>query len=181
MSILTSQLLIEAMIGGASTLYRKCYLPTTRLVLAGRGPTVVSLAAIASQLEWDIVVCTPDGPTSAAVAPFAATVHHLASPDQFKISAIDAATAVVLLFHDHDWEPPILALCEKSPAFYVGALGSRRTHKHRKLILERGGTREAFIASIRSPVGLPIGGQSPPEIALSIAAEILSVSPTPAR
>lgn len=153
----------------------RSYPPTTRILIAGRGPQVDLVAQYATLLEWDIAVVSPDEATLKRNALLASTTRHLKSPADFDASGlVDAATAVVLLFHDHDWEPPILAACEASPAFYIGALGSRAAHAQRLQLLRERGCSEAFIGRIRAPVGLAIGGKSPPEIALAIAAEILS-------
>jgi len=74
--------------------------------------------------------------------------------------------------HDHDNEPAILETVLRSDCFYVGALGSRTTHKRRVEHLEQLGVPAKQIGSIHGPVGLAIGARSPHEIALSILAEI---------
>lgn len=156
------------------------YRPMPRILIAGRGIQVDLVARYAALLSWDIVVASPDDATLERNTPLTSSCRHLTRPEDFEpVGIIDGATAVVLLFHDHDWEPAILAACEASPAFYIGALGSRATHANRKQLLKLRGCREAFIGSIRSPIGLAIGGKSPPEIALAIVAEILSCIPQP--
>ena len=153
------------------------YSPALRIVIAGRGVGVDYVAALARTLEWEVMVASPDEATLARVAPVANATHHLTTPGDFDPAWIDSHSAVVLLFHDHEWEPPILAACERTPAFYVGALGSRRTHAQRMQLLELSGCMAAFIASIHSPAGLDIGAMNPPEIALAIVAEILAARP----
>jgi xanthine dehydrogenase accessory factor len=86
----------------------------------------------------------------------------------------DAATAVVTLTHDPKLDDPGLIAALRSPAFYVGALGSRKTHGRRIERLQAEGFGDAEIARIHAPVGLPIGGISPGEIAVSIMAEIIA-------
>jgi len=80
----------------------------------------------------------------------------------------DSATAVVTLTHDPKLDDPGLAAALRSPAFYVGALGSRKTHGRRVERLRAEGFDDETIARIHAPVGLPIGAISPGEIAVSV-------------
>jgi xanthine dehydrogenase accessory factor len=161
---------------GDDVFYSKVYLPPLRVIVAGRGVNVDYVARFAHQLEWDVCVATPDHGTIDRVAPFARHCQHLTRPEDFDASGIDPYTAVILLFHDHEWEPTILSKCQGQPAFFVGALGSRRTHSMRKMMLEELGCDPAFINSIRGPVGLSLGAKNPAEIAVAIVGEILSES-----
>ena len=156
--------------------FTRAYYPVTRLLIAGRGINVDFVARLAHDLEWDIVVASPDQQTLARLAAIA-RIQHLTNPDDFDPALIDARSAVVLVFHDHDWEPAILAKCAATPAFYVGALGSRRTHGQRRDLLAMRGVPLAFIEQIHSPIGLDIGAKNPAEIALAIVAEIMSLIP----
>ena len=87
--------------------------------------------------------------------------------------APDSGTAVVTLTHDPKLDDPALEVALKSDAFYVGALGSRRTHAKRKERLAALGISDAQFARINGPVGLNIGARSPAEIAVSILAQIV--------
>ena len=87
----------------------------------------------------------------------------------------DSRTAVVTLTHDPKLDDPALDRALKSPAFYIGALGSRRTHAARLKRLRELGHSDAALARIRGPVGLNIEAVTAPEIALSIIAEIVAV------
>jgi len=87
----------------------------------------------------------------------------------------DRRTAVVTLTHDPKIDDPALNAALDSPAFYIGALGSRRNHKHRLERLAAGGREATELTRIRGPVGLDIGGNHPNEIAISILAEIIAV------
>jgi xanthine dehydrogenase accessory factor len=101
--------------------------------------------------------------------------------DQF---APDARTAVVTLTHDPKLDDPALDRALKSDAFYIGALGSRRTHAARLNRLRELGHSDAAMARIRGPVGLNIEAVTAPEIALSIIAEVVAVrrnAPLPAK
>ena len=87
----------------------------------------------------------------------------------------DTRTAVVTLTHDPKLDDPALDHALKSPAFYIGSLGSRRTHAARLKRLRELGHGEAALARIQGPVGLNIEAVTAPEIALSIIAELVAV------
>ena len=87
---------------------------------------------------------------------------------------LDAATALVALSHDPKLDDPALELALPAPLFYIGALGSRRTHEKRLERLRAAGL-DALVGRIHSPIGLDLGGRSPAEIAVSILAEIIQV------
>jgi len=93
----------------------------------------------------------------------------------------DHRTAIVALTHDPKLDDPAIRFALASPAFYVGALGSRRTHEKRVTrLLEYGVEREA-VDRISAPIGLSIGARTPEEIAVSIIAEIVSALRVPAQ
>jgi xanthine dehydrogenase accessory factor len=97
----------------------------------------------------------------------------------------DHRTAIVTLTHDPKLDDPALAAAVSSPAFYIGALGSRRTQERRLERLRSQGFDAAALARIHGPVGLAIGAKSPAEIAIAILAQIIQVrcapsAPTPA-
>jgi len=89
--------------------------------------------------------------------------------------APDRRTAVVTLTHDPKLDDPALQTALRSPAFYIGALGSKKTHAARQGRLARAGFSQEEIARINGPVGLSIGALSPAEIAVSILAQITAV------
>ena len=95
-------------------------------------------------------------------------------PDEaLQTYGVDARTAVVLLTHDPKLDDPALELALRSEAFYIGALGSKRTHEKRCLRLQEKGFSKGQIARINGPVGLNIGAATPAEIATSIMAEMV--------
>ncbi len=155
--------------------FSRAYLPNIRLVAAGRGHALTSIVRQAHMLGWDIVAQSPDNDELNEIGHLTASTRHLSGPSAFDAGCLDAWSAGVVLFHDHDWEPDILTEMLASPAFYTGALGSRRTHQARCEILEARGVAQQDLARIRAPVGLDIGGLNPPEITLSILAEITAV------
>ena len=86
---------------------------------------------------------------------------------------LDTRTALVLLTHDPKLDDPALHIALNSDAFYIGALGSTRTHAKRVARLEEAGFSADQIARIKAPVGLDIGSAGPPEIAVSILAQMV--------
>jgi xanthine dehydrogenase accessory factor len=88
---------------------------------------------------------------------------------------LDESTYVVALTHDEKIDNPALAVALNSPARYVGALGSKKTHAKRVAALQEMGVSDEQIAQIRAPIGISIGARRPEEIAVSIIAEIVSV------
>jgi xanthine dehydrogenase accessory factor len=87
---------------------------------------------------------------------------------------LDARTAVVTLTHDPKLDDPAIYAALAAPVFYIGCLGSTKTHAKRLDRLRAAGVGEADIARLHAPVGLAIGARSPGEIAVSILAQIVS-------
>ena len=92
--------------------------------------------------------------------------------DALSAAELDSRCAVVTLTHDPKIDDPALHAALASPAFYVGSLGSRRTHGKRIERLAADGVAQEAIARIHAPIGLDIGAETAPEIAASIVAEL---------
>ena len=88
--------------------------------------------------------------------------------------APNASTAIAVLTHDPKLDDPALVAALRSPAFYVGALGSRRTQEKRRARLLEAGMTEAELSRLHAPIGLDLGGRSPEEIALAVVAQIVA-------
>ncbi|MFJ8165682.1 XdhC family protein [Streptomyces sp. NPDC096136] len=88
---------------------------------------------------------------------------------------LDGRTAVCVLTHDAKFDVPVLTLALRLPLAYVGAMGSRRTHAERTERLRAEGVTEVELARLRSPIGLDLGGRTPEETAVAIAAELTAV------
>jgi xanthine dehydrogenase accessory factor len=93
----------------------------------------------------------------------------------FRKVGLDHATCVCLLTHDPKFDEPALEAALRSPACYVGAIGSRKTQAHRRERLRALGFSDAEVARLHGPIGLDLGGRAPEEIALAIMAEITAV------
>ena len=93
--------------------------------------------------------------------------------DYLASTRIDERTVITVLTHDPKFDVPLLEVALRSPAGYIGAMGSRRTHDDRLARLRETGLGEAELARLRSPIGLDLGARTPEETAISIAAEIV--------
>ncbi len=93
--------------------------------------------------------------------------------DELAAGRVDERTALCVLTHDPKFDVPLLEVALRSPAGYVGAMGSRRTHDDRHAKLREAGVDEAGLARLHSPIGLDLGARTPEETAVSIAAEIV--------
>jgi xanthine dehydrogenase accessory factor len=147
--------------------------PPLRLVLVGAVHIAQPLSRMAALAGWDVTVIDPRG-AFATEERFPGITLSDEWPDEAMAAlAPDTRTAVVTLTHDPKLDDPALEVALRSPAFYVGALGSRKTHAARVGRLKEAGLDDAAIARIHGPVGLPLGGRAPAEIAVAILAQIV--------
>jgi len=146
--------------------------PPLRLILVGAVHIAQPLARMGALAAYDVTVVDPrEAFASDARFPDVSLV--TAWPDDaLRSLAPDARTALVTLTHDPKLDDPALHVALKSPCFYIGSLGSKKTHAARLERLTEAGFTEAEKARIHGPVGLSIGARSPAEIAISIMAEI---------
>jgi len=155
---------------------RECFIniynPPLRLIIIGAVHIAQALAPMAEQAGYDVVIVDPRT-AFATVQRFERERLDTRWPDvALPEIGMDARTALVALTHDPKLDDPALHLAVASPAFYIGALGSTRTHAKRVERLSEDGMSEDGIARISAPVGLPLGGVGPVEIAVSILAEM---------
>ncbi len=149
--------------------------PRLRLIVVGAVHIAQALVPMAAGLGYAVTVVDPRR-AFATEERFGAGVTLVDDwPDEAMARlAPDSRSAVVTLTHDPKLDDPALEVALRSPAFYVGALGSRRTHAKRLARLAEAGLTEAECARIAAPIGLSIGAVTAPEIALSIMAEIVA-------
>jgi len=153
--------------------FRRLYRPPPRLVLVGRGPILPLAAHMAALNGYYVVVLTDDVHAADQAAPFCAEPPRGCGPGDLAAVPLDAATAVVTLFHDHDVELPVLRRALRAPVFHIGALGSKVTHAARLARLADEGFDEATLARIDGPAGVPIYAANPPEVSTSIVAGVI--------
>ncbi len=153
-------------------LFLNVYAPTARLVIIGAVHISQALAPIAQSLGYDVTVVDPRtafaSPERFPDVPLIAEWPDVALPPL----NIDPYTAFVALTHDPKIDDPALLHAFERDCFYIGALGSRKTHGKRAERLRGQGAKDSDIGRIHAPIGLPIGAVSPSEIAVSIMAEI---------
>jgi xanthine dehydrogenase accessory factor len=145
------------------------------MVIVGGVHIAIALAAMAKSLGFQTVVVDPRKAFGNRERFSQVDELIQAWPNEaFREIELSSSTAVVVLTHDPKIDDPALINALSSPAFYVGALGSRKTHQVRRKRLVDAGVPEAKVNQIRAPIGLDIGAQSPEEIAVSIMAEIVA-------
>ena len=158
---------------GGQKIFLNVYVPPARLIIVGAVHIAQSLAPIATMLDFDVTVVDPRGAwATGSRFPGVKVVQEWAD-EAFEKMGLDASTAVVTLTHDPKLDDPALEAALRSDVFYVGALGSKRTHAKRKERLAEAGFTDEQFARIRGPVGLNIGAKSPAEIAVSILGQII--------
>lgn len=150
------------------------FVPQLRLVIAGRGWEVAALARAGQWLDCEVVVASQEPATLEACRSHAAQTILLKSPTRVPDLGLDQWSAFVCLFHEHEWEAALLLDALRSPAFYVGALGSRPTHLKRLDTLRELGAGPDDVERLRAPIGL-FAAREPRMIALSTLAEIASL------
>lgn len=146
--------------------------PPVRILVTGAVHISQALAPMARLLDHDVIVVDPRTAFATQERFPDVELHALWPDDVLPRLGVDRYTAFVALTHDPKIDDPALAHALRSECFYIGALGSRKTHASRVGRLQAMGFDEATIARIRAPIGLPIGAISPAEIALSMMGEI---------
>lgn len=144
-----------------------------KLYIVGAVHIAQPLSQIAALSAFDVTVIDPR--TAFATSERFPNLHLVAAwPDEALADLpLDRRTAVVTLTHDPKLDDPALVAALRSDAFYIGALGSKKTHAARVARLKTAGFDDTAIARINGPVGLDIGAVSPAEIAVSIMAQIV--------
>ncbi len=154
---------------------RALFGPRWRLLIVGAGQFSRLLAQMALALDFEVICCDPRE-DEATVWDVPGTRFSRSMPDDLALELqLDPHSAVVALTHDPKLDDMVLLEALKSPAFYVGALGSRGNTAKRKERLALFDLAPDEIARLHGPIGLPLGGRMPAEIAVAILAEIIAV------
>ena len=153
----------------------RVYNPPLRMLIIGAVHTAQFLVPLAQMLDYDITIIDPRGAFATEVR-FPDTKMVAEWPDEvLPQMGLDARTAMIALTHDPKIDDVALRLALASECFYIGALGSTRTHAKRLERLKAAGIGDEALARIHAPIGLDIGSQGPAEIALSIMGQVTAV------
>ncbi|HRP98269.1 MAG TPA: XdhC family protein [Rhodocyclaceae bacterium] len=163
--------LVETATG--EVLFVRCHVAAQRLVIVGAVHITQALAPMAAIAGFEVVVVDPRRAFATPERLPGVTLVTEWPDEALERIGLDAGTAVVTLTHDPKLDDPALLSAVTSPVFYIGALGSPRTHARRIERLTEAGCTADALARIHAPVGLDLGGRTPPEIAVSILAQLV--------
>ena len=161
---------------GENTVFVSSFAPRPRMYVFGAIDFASAVASIGRFLGYHVTVCD-------ARAKFV-TPERFPEADELVVdwpdrllarSPVDERTAICVLTHDHKFDVPLLKAALGGPAGYIGAMGSRRTKEARDELLRAEGVTDEQLTRIHAPIGLKIGSRSPEEVAVAVAAEIISV------
>jgi xanthine dehydrogenase accessory factor len=172
-SLHTAEGAVEFRFDGANLL--KVFGPAWRLVVIGAGQLSRFVAQMAQALDYEVIVCDPREEYAAHWQTADAALDTRSPDDAVRALACDARSAVLALTHEPTLDDLALMEALVTPAFYVGALGSRANNAKRRARLASLELPQAAIARLHGPVGLPIGSRTPAEIAIAILAELTAV------
>ncbi|MEP6994609.1 MAG: XdhC family protein [Acidobacteriota bacterium] len=149
--------------------------PPPRLIVVGGVHIAIPLISLAKTLGFKTILIDPrEGFANAARFPHADRIISVWPARALEEVGLDSSTAVAVLTHDPKLDDPALMTALRSPAFYVGALGSSRSQEKRRQRLQDAGLSESAISRLYAPIGLDLGGRSPEEIALAVMAQIVT-------
>ncbi len=162
--------------GEKAGVFRRRFEPDLRFLVFGKGPEAWTFAGLVQSAGYPNVLLSPDAETLALGGQSGNDTCHLTSARFPEDLPVDDRTAIVLFFHDHDWEPPILAHAVTTPAFYIGAQGSQRARDTRLSELRALGVAASDLDRLHGPVGLIPSARDAGTLAVSVLAEILAVA-----
>ncbi|MEU8379685.1 XdhC/CoxI family protein [Streptosporangium sp. NPDC048865] len=158
------------------SVFVQSFAPPPRMLVFGAIDFAAAVARVGKFLGYHVVVCD--------ARPVFATAKRFPEADEVVVkwphdyltsTVVDERTAICVLTHDPKFDVPLLEVALRTPAGYVGAMGSRRTHEDRLTRLAQAGLGEAELKRLRSPIGLDLGARTPEETAISIAAELIQL------
>ena len=162
--------------GDELAVFVNSFAPPPRMLVFGAIDFAAAVARIGKFLGYRVTVCD--------ARPVFATRSRFPDADEVVVdwphrvlagAEVDARTVICVLTHDPKFDVPVLEVALRTPAGYVGAMGSRRTHEDRLERLRAAGLTELELSRLRSPIGLDLGARTPEETAVSIAAELIQL------
>ena len=162
--------------GDELSVFVNAFAPPPRMLVFGAIDFAAAVARVGKFLGYHVTVCD--------ARQVFATKSRFPDADEVIVewphrflagTSIDSRTVICVLTHDPKFDVPLLEVALRTPAGYIGAMGSRRTHEDRIERLREVGLTEAELARLRSPIGLDLGARTPEETAVSIAAELIQL------
>ena len=152
------------------------FAPPPQMLVFGAIDFAAAVARVGKFLGYRVTVCDARG-VFATTARFREADEVIVEwPHRYLAGAdVDERTVICVLTHDPRFDVPLLEVALRTPAGYIGAMGSRRTHEDRLARLREAGLTEAELSRLRSPIGLDLGARTPEETAVSIAAELIQL------
>ncbi len=157
-----------------TNIFVETYIRPIKVIIVGAVHIAQYLINYAKSLNFEITVIDPRGYFATKQRFPEITIINKWTNEAFKEIKTDSNTALITLTHDSKIDDPALQYALKKKFYYIGALGSKKTHINRCDRLKEAGFSENEINSIHGPIGIKLGGKSAPEIALSIIAQLVS-------
>jgi len=167
--------------GMTGSVLRVRYEPEIRFLTFGKGPEASTFSALVQTLGYPNLLLSPDDETLEPARQIGCDTRHMVSKIFPKDLNVDDRTAIVLFFHDHEWEPEILCDALDTNAFYIGAQGSARARDARLMALEAMGVSEEARARLHGPIGLIPSTREARMLSVSVLAEVLASATVPAK
>jgi xanthine dehydrogenase accessory factor len=158
------------------SVFVQSFAPPPRMLVFGAIDFAAAVARVGAFLGYHVTVCDARPRFLTRERFPEADELVIAWPDEFlRTVPVDERTAICVLTHDHKFDVPLLQAALATPAGYIGALGAKRTNAERAEHLRAAGVSEEALARIHAPIGLDIGARTPEEVAVAVAAEIVSL------
>lgn len=151
------------------------HFPQARLMLVGHGEGLSALTLLARSMALDVAVLTPDERALDRLQGLGFPVTPLNRTTDTQLLRSDPWTAIVFLFHDHDWETALLQRAFALPHFYIGAMGGRLANAARREALLAAGVPASAVDTLHAPIGLFHSSRDPDTLALSALAQIVQI------
>ena len=162
--------------GDELSVFVNSFAPPPRMLVFGAIDFAAAVARVGKFLGYHVTVCDARKVFATASRFPDADEVIVEWPHRFLAgTAVDSRTVICVLTHDPKFDVPLLEVALRTPAGYIGAMGSRRTHDDRLARLREVGLTENELARLRSPIGLDLGARTPEETAVSIAAELIQL------
>jgi xanthine dehydrogenase accessory factor len=156
-----------------SDTFRSVYMPRIRVVVAGHGAPFLAVTRLFAACGLSVTCITHDGEAAKEVAEHGIVAYRSFAEAIASTCPLDVYSAVVLSYHDHEEELPVLTAALDSRCFYIGALGGQKTSRERRALLEARAYDAQAIGRIRAPIGLIAGAKSQLSTAAGILAELV--------